>query len=55
MMFMKDVVAGHADDKLGLDPRSRGNERSAANLGEEVTHLFMSRVDSEDNLGALIT
>ncbi|KAF6225726.1 hypothetical protein HO133_009727 [Letharia lupina] len=55
MAFMRDVVAGRADKTLVLDPRSCGNERSAANLVEDVIGLFMSCVDSKDILGALMT
>lgn len=45
---MEDVEAGRADDTLGFDPRSCGNEESAADLVEEVIHLFLCCVDSED-------
>lgn len=48
--FMEEVEAGRADETLRIDPRSCGNERSAANLVEEVINLFSSRVDSKDIL-----
>lgn len=47
MAFMRDVVAGLADETLGLDPRSRGNEESAASLVEEVIILFLGCVEAE--------
>ena len=48
--FMEEVEAGRADETLRIDPRSCGNEGSAANLVEEVIHLFSSCVDSKDIL-----
>ena len=53
--FKRDVIAGRADEALRLDPRSCGNETSAANLVEEVVHLFLCSVASNTILEAVIT
>ena len=55
MTFMKRVEAGRADETSGLDPRSCGNEESAANLVEEVIHSFLSFVDSKHILQGVMT
>ena len=40
MKSMQQVEAGRTDQRLGLDPRSYGNEKSAINLVQEV-NLFV--------------
>ncbi len=53
--FKRDVRAARADEALRLDPRCCGNETSAANLVEEVVHLFLCCVASKTILEAVIT
>lgn len=52
--FMEDVESGRADERLWLDPRSCGNERSAADLVEEIISLFLEQVASKDVFEALM-
>ena len=53
--FLRDVKAGRADKTLDFDPRSCGNEKSAADLPEEVLRLFNSRTVGKEILEAVIT
>ena len=53
--FSKDVIAGRANKTLAFDPRSYGNEPSAASLPEEVLRLFLSRADGQYLFEAMIT
>ena len=53
--FSRDVLAGRADKTLAVDPRCYGNEKSAANLPEEILRLFASRADGQHTFRGLIT
>ena len=50
VIFREQIEAGRADETLKLDPRSRGNERSVANLVEEVIHIVLTRDGSKTRL-----
>lgn len=48
--YKTDLAAGRADETWGPDPRCFGNERSAADLVEEIIYQFLSCVDGKNIL-----